>query len=140
MPPGPNGNGHVPRRTQRVPPGPVPPPVQVAPLGVLSQQYEAMVAANTAKLAELQRQGVGLDPFTFVHARIDMLIDSIAQFAGPDGPRWSMLTRLAFEQHIATELASAEREGRKVQLTPGTGWTPSMIHELARQTGTQRRT
>lgn len=113
-----------------------PPPVQIA---ALQAQFEAARDANNAKLAELQRQGLEMDPLSFVHARIDQLIDSIAQFAGPDGPRWMLIARLSFEQHIAAELAVAESEGRKAQLALGASWTPGMIAALARETGMFRR-
>jgi hypothetical protein len=114
-------------------------PGPAAPVEGLLAKFETVKAANQVKLADLQRQGLEMDPFSFVHARIDHLIDSIAQFAGPDGPRWRVMARLAFEQHIAAELAVAETEGRRAQLAQGGQFTPGMIAELARQTGMFRR-
>jgi hypothetical protein len=119
---GPAGNGHQ------------------VPLDALQQQFDSAKEANQVKLTELERQGLAMDPFSFVHARIDKLIDSIAQFAGPNGPRWALLTRMVFEQHIAQELAVAEDQGRKAQLALGAKFTPGMIAELARQSGLFRRT
>ena len=109
------------------------------PQEALQAQFEATRDANNAKLAELQRQGLQMDPLNFLHARIDNLIDSIAQASGPSGPRWAAMTRLSFEQHIAGELEIAEREGTKAQLAMGAQWTPAMIAALARETGMFRR-
>jgi hypothetical protein len=114
-------------------------PESAAPLEVLHAAFETAKASNQAKLADLQRQGLEMDPLSFVHARIDKLIDSIASFAGPQGPRWSLLARLSFEQHIAGELAGAEEQGRKAQLALGSQFTPSMIAALAAETGMFRR-
>jgi hypothetical protein len=130
-------NGH------RVPPGSRPGQIAQPPspvqLEALQAQFETARDANNAKLAELQRQGLEMDPLSFVHARIDRLIDSIAQFAGPNGPRWMLTARLSFEQHIAAELEVAETEGRKAQLALGASWTPGMIAALARESGMFRR-
>lgn len=116
-----------------MPAGFVPPP-----LGVMQQQFTELLARNQERLADLQRQGLAPDPFSMVHARIDKLIDSIAQFAGPDGPRWSVLTRLAFERYIEQEIEAATTLSRRAQLAQGALFTPGMIAELARQTGVFR--
>lgn len=118
------------------------PQVQIdpaAPLDGLLAQFEALRDANVAKLQDLSRQGLEMDPLSLLHVRIDRLIDSIAQFAGPHGPRWMLMARLSFEQHLAAELETAEAQGRKAQLAQGASWTPGMIAELARQTGLFRR-
>jgi hypothetical protein len=119
------------------PNGSQPSPV-IASLDVLQAQFEALMTQNQASFADLNRRGIALDPFTLVHARINHLIDAIARFAGPDGPRWSMLTRVQFEQYIAGEIATAAKEGQRVQLAQGGSFTPTMIRDLARQTGTLR--
>jgi hypothetical protein len=113
----------------------------VAPsLEVLGQQFEDLVAANQAKFAELAAQGASPDPFYLVHSRINHLIDAIAQATGPNGPRWAVMTRLGFERLIAAELAQAGPATRLMQLAEGGRYTPAMIRDLARQTGTIRRT
>jgi len=136
----PNGHGNEPRRTKRVQGAPQQVPAGFAPppLGVMQQQFTELLAKNQASLADLQRQGVALDPFSMMHARIDKLIDSIAQFAGPDGPRWAVLTRLAFERYIEEEIETAATVGRRAQIAQGAAFTPSMIADLARQTGVFR--
>jgi hypothetical protein len=131
--PGPNGDIRHPA------PPPGQPQETSASLEVLHAAFESTKATNQAKLADLQRQGVEVDPLSFVHARIDKLIDSIASFAGPQGPRWSLLARLSFEQHIAAELSAAEAEAGKAQLALGSQFTPAMIAQLARETGMFRR-
>lgn len=119
---------------------PAPPPQQAPPpLEVLHEAFEATKVANQAKLTGLQQQGVEMDPFSFVHARIDQLIDSIASFAGPNGPRWALTARLAFEQHLAAELSAAAAEAGKAQLALGGQFTPGMIAQLARESGMFRR-
>lgn len=117
------------------------PPAQQAPppLELLQAAFEAAKADNEAKLADLQRQGLQADPLSFVHARIDKLIDSIASFAGPNGPHWALTARLAFEQHIAAELAGAEQQATQAQLALGAQFTPAMIAQLAAETGLFRR-
>lgn len=144
----PNG---TPRQTRRArpaeTPGPASPGVQqqaqqpktVPSLEVLQAEFEALVAANQARFADLARQGTAPDPLYLVHARINHLIDSISSFAGPNGPRWAALTRLEFERYIAAELGEAEPAVRRMQLAEGARYTPGMIAELARQAGTIRR-
>jgi hypothetical protein len=129
--PGPDGNGHHAARTvrQQAPP----------PLEVLQAQFELARDANQVKLAELDRQGLAMDPMSFVHARIDDLIDSIAMLGGPDGARWAVIARLRFEQHIAAQLAEVQQQATRAQLAGGAQFTPAMIAELARQTGLFRR-
>jgi hypothetical protein len=136
-------NGHLPsqpgpRRTTRVTadkPHTSPPVFVPPPLGVMVKQHEALLADNQRRLAELRMEGIGPDPFTMVHMRIDKLIDSIAQFAGPDGPRWAVLTRLSFEQAIAEEMDRAAPAMRQANLAVGANFSPGMIAELARQSG-----
>ena len=121
-------------------PGPSqPPPQAVVPsLEVLQAEFEDLLASNQAAFAEMQAGGVAPDPMFLVHARINHLIESISQFAGPNGPRWAALTRLNFERYIAAELEAAGPQARKMQLAEGARYTPSMISELARVTGTLR--
>jgi hypothetical protein len=147
----PNGD---PRRTHRVspsetngapPPGaqpgrPAPPPQVVPSLDVLQAEFEHLIKANQAKFAELAQAGTAPDPFFLIHARINHLIDSIAGFAGPNGPRWAALTRLEFERYIAGELSQVGPAARRMQLAEGARYTPEMIRALASQSGTLRRT
>lgn len=121
------------------PPGPQQQPRAVIPsLEVLEAEFEDLVAANQAKFAELQQRGLAPDPFYMVHSRINHLIGSIAKFAGPDGARWATFTRLEFERAIAAELAEAGPQAQRMQLAEGARYTPAMIRELARATGTLR--
>lgn len=113
---------------------PVPPSLE----GVTAE-FERLVTANQAKFAELAAQGTAPDPFFLVHARINHLIDAIAQATGPNGPRWAAMTRLGFEKYIAAELEQAGPATRRMQLAEGARYTPAMIAALAAQTGTLRR-
>jgi hypothetical protein len=119
-----SGNGHR------------PPASITSPLPAIQAEFEALVERNKAGLASLQREGINLDPLSLVHARIDHLIDQISMFAGPDGPRWALYTRLEFERRIAENLENARKEGTKANLAMGGKFTPSMIRDLARQSGT----
>jgi hypothetical protein len=101
----------------------------------LQAQFEAVRDANQATLADLERKGVTMDPLSFVHARIDNLIDFIAQTTGPNGGRWAAMARLQFEQHIAIELQNVEKQATKAQLAQAGQWTPEMIARLAAETG-----
>lgn len=130
-PPGVRGPAQPP---QAAPPRPVP------SLEVLTAEFEALVASNQAKFADLAKVGASPDPLYLVHARINSLIDSIAEFAGSNGPRWAVMTRLSFERQIAAELAEATPAVRRMQLAEGARYTPAMIRALAAQTGTVRRT
>jgi hypothetical protein len=115
-------------------PQPVPPSME----GVLAE-FEALNQANQAKFAELAAQGIAPDPLYMVHARINHLIDAIAQATGPNGPRWAAMTRLGFEKYIAGELEQAGPATRRMQLAEGARYTPEMIRALAAQAGTLRR-
>lgn len=102
-------------------------------------EFEALLTSNQAKFAELAAQGIAPDPLFLVHARINHLIDAIAQATGPNGPRWAAATRLGFERYIAGELGQAGPATRRMQLAEGARYTPEMIRALAAQTGTLRR-
>jgi hypothetical protein len=135
--PGPQGR---PVAQGQMPPGQPDPPRVPASLEGIAAEFEGLVAANQARFAELAAQGTAPDPFYVVHARINHLIDAIAQATGPNGPRWAAMTRLGFEKYIAAELEQAGPATRRMQLAEGARYTPAMIAELARQTGTLRRT
>lgn len=109
-------------------------------VAMLVEAFEAQRDANQARLTDLERKGLSMDPLSFVHARIDKLIDSIASFAGPDGPRWAILARLTFEQHIAAELDEAEKQATRVQLAQAGQFTAAQIAQMARESGLFRRT
>src|SRR5437762_2975824 len=95
-------NGHGPQ--------PAPPPVEF-----VQQQFEAVRASNQERLGKLGQLGAQMDPLSFLHARIDSLIDSISRFAGPNGPVWAATARLEFEQHISCELDTIEKEATTAQ-------------------------
>lgn len=120
----PNGHG---------PPRPAPP--SVPPLAALSAELERVLAANQAKLAAMSREGTGIDPLSFLHARIDCLISSVSKLVGPQAAHWAVMARLEFEQQVAAQLEEAEEAGRKANLAAGGQFTPAMIAELARQAG-----
>jgi hypothetical protein len=122
-------NGHGPQRA----PQPAP------PAEIVQQQFEAVRGSNQERLGKLGQLGAEMDPFSFVHARIDSLIDSISRFAGSNGPAWAATARLEFEQHISRELDAIEKQATQAQLAQGALWTPAMIAELARATGMFRR-
>lgn len=130
-----NGNGAH--------PGPPPTPAElegVPPsMEALGAEFEALLASNQAKFAELAKQGISPDQLYLVHRRINHLIEMISRATGPNGPRWAMVTRLEFEKEIAAELAQAGPATRLMQLAEGARYTPAMIAELARQTGHLRR-
>lgn len=123
------------------PPGGFPPPQQAAgpPIEAMVAEFEATVASNQAKFQEMIAQGTQPDPFYLVHARINHLIDAIAQATGPNGPRWAVMTRLGFEKQVERELNEAAPAARRMQLAEGARYTPQMIRSLALQTGTLRR-
>jgi len=128
-------NGHGPEKKPQQIAQPTPP----VPLEELQQQFEAVRDDNQDRLGKLGQLGAEMDPLSFLHARMDCLIDSISRFAGPNGPRWALITRLEFEQHIARELDSIEKEATQAQLAQGALWTPAMISRYARETGLFRR-
>lgn len=128
-----NGNGHRPV------PGHIAQPPPPVPLERLQEEFESVRDSNQDRLAKLGQIGAQMDPLSFLHARIDSLIDSISQFAGPNGPRWAIITRLQFEQHIEAQLDEIETEASRAQLAQGALWTPAMISEYARATGLFRR-
>jgi hypothetical protein len=140
----PSKNGSGPRRTTRrvVPPRAAeektaePEGVTIPPLPVIEAEHARLAEQNMKDLTRLRAEGVELDPLGLTHARIDHLIDSFAQFAGPDGPRWAAWTRLTFEQRMAENIRQAAPEGRKQNLAQGASWSPGMIRLLARETGT----
>jgi hypothetical protein len=141
--------GSQPRNTRRVQPSegepagtgrPGPGARQPAPpsLDVLAAEFAQVLKSNETRFAELDAQGVAPDPFYLVHARINHLIDSIAQFAGANGQRWAVMTRLGFEKYIAAELARVGSATTRMRLAEGSRYTPEMIRALALQNRTFR--
>jgi len=130
-----NGNGHhgpaQPGRLLRS----APPPSAES----LEEQFASVRDANQAKLADLERRGMAMDPLSFVHARIDALIDFVSRSAGANAARWALLCRLEFENMIADQLAGVEQQATRAQLAQGARFTPAMIAEMARTTGLFRR-
>lgn len=118
----------------------VPPDLSIGqpedPVAALGRQLEALVRQNVANLKELQAGGATFDQAQLINGRIDSLMQSIAQAFGPQGQLWLLQARLAFEEGMAQNLASAKAEGRKAILAQAGNFSPSAIRELARQTGT----
>jgi hypothetical protein len=101
-------------------------------LGELQRANEG----NARSLEELRRQGAQIDPIAMVNSRINMLIDSVARFAGQDGPRWAALTRLEFAQAVAREIEEVGGKVTQAQLSLGAQLSPGQIAQLAREAGT----
>jgi hypothetical protein len=102
----------------------------------LEQQLEQLTERNKAGFAALGRQGIQFDPGQILNARIDVLIQSIAQMLGPRGVLFSLQARLDFESIIAEQQQAAGEQGRKAQLGVAGNFTPEMIRRLAAETGT----
>jgi hypothetical protein len=103
---------------------------------MMQAQLDQLVAANKAGFDELAKQGVRFDPATLIMGQIECLYDTIGEAMGPQGPQFVVLARLRWEQRIARNIAEAREQGRKAQLSMGGSFTPAMIRELARNTGT----
>lgn len=101
----------------------------------LEQELLALVERNKAGFADLQRQGINFDQSQILSARVDTLINSIASAFGPQGEVWAVQCRLDWEQFVAQQIAAASEQGTKAQLSLGGRFTPEMIRQLARETG-----
>lgn len=132
-------NGHRPGNPAQPQQGRIAQPPPQVPLEELQRQFESVRDDNQVRLGSLGQLGAEMDPMSFLHARMDCLIDSISRFAGPNGPRWAVITRLEFEQHISRELDTIEKEATQAQLAQGALWTPAMISRYARETGLFKR-
>jgi hypothetical protein len=104
-------------------------------LAVLTKEFTDLVASNRRGFQSLQAQGVQIDPFQLVHARIDQVIDSIAQMAGEEGPRWAMLTKLRFEQDVQKNIREAQAAARKANLAAGGQLSKEQIDSMAKSSG-----
>lgn len=131
-----------PRRTTRVGPGQTPPaqppPRQSqnpAQLAVIRAQVEQLRAQNAASEQELNAKGIGYEQAPVIHARIDDLIDCIAEFAGPDGPMWAALVQLRWQQKVHDEFEKAQSQSTRMVLAQGSMLTPGQIAQLAAQSG-----
>lgn len=121
-------------------PSPVPPDHSIGmpedPVATLNRRLEQLVRENVANLKEMQAGGATFDAAAMINGRIDSLMMSIAQAFGPQGQLWLVQARIAFEEGMADNLASAKAEGRKAILAQAANFSPSAIRKLARQTGT----
>lgn len=109
-------------------------------LALLQAQLEAqlsrLVEQNKDAFTDLQRRGINFDPLSLLGARIDSLISSIAGAFGPQGQVWAVQVRLDWETAVAEQLQAAGQQGTKAQLAVGGQFTPAMIRQLAKETGT----
>jgi hypothetical protein len=97
----------------------------------------ALVRENQEKLAEFNQQGIIIDPQSLIHARIDSLIESVAEAIGPQmGPGWAWQARMRYEQELQRQYGEVGQQATRISLAQGAGWSPSMIAQLARETGT----
>jgi hypothetical protein len=101
----------------------------------MQQHLNGLVEQNKAGFAELARRGIQFDPGTVLSARLDSLIQSVAEAFGPPGQLWAIQARISFEQQVAEQQQAAGEQGRKAQLGLGASFTPSMIRQLAAETG-----
>lgn len=103
----------------------------------LQAQCEQLVAQNRAALEELARQNIKFEMGAVVMGMVECLYDTIGEIMGPQqGPQFIQLARLRWEQRTAATIANAREEGRKAQLSLGGSFSPAMIRDLARATGT----
>lgn len=99
--------------------------------------FLVLVEQNKAGLADLRRQGIQFDMGVLLSAQIECLYRTIGEVMGPEqGPRFIELAKLRWEQAIEREIANAMEQGTKHQLAMGGSFSPSMIRELARASGT----
>jgi hypothetical protein len=102
----------------------------------LEAQLEAQSQQNQQDLLALQARGIGFNDIQMVRARFEVLIESLAAAFGPQGQVWAVQARLDWEQHLAQQVTVAQEQGTKAQLAVGGQFTPSMIRQLAEDTGT----
>jgi hypothetical protein len=135
----PGANGREPRQDSGTGPGQPDGLTQPVPLSVLQRRWQDLLEQNQASLTRLMQRNLAMDPMSCMNARIDCLIDCIDQaVGGAAGARWALETRLYFEQHLHDQMEEADRTGIRMQLAEGGTYTPGMISELARVTGTFR--
>ena len=111
---------------------------QVDPLALqFRAEFERQCALNKQGFEDLKRQGIQFDLGILLSGQIECLYRSIGEAMGPvEGPRFVELAKLRWEQTIAHEIAQAKAQGTKHQLALGGSFTPGMIRELARASGT----
>jgi len=100
-------------------------------------EFRRMVEQNKQGFEELKRQGIQFDMGVLLTMQIECLYRTIGEAMGPvEGPRFIELAKLRWEQAIAEQIAKAKDQGTKAQLQAGGSFSPGMIRELARATGT----
>lgn len=103
----------------------------------MKAQFDQLVAQNRAAFEELGKQGIKFDLGTMVMGMIECLYQTIGEAMGPvQGPQFVMMAQLRWEQRTAANIAQARQEGRKAVLSLGGSFSPGMIRDLARATGT----
>ena len=118
------------------PNGQQPPQMPRPSIEHLAAEFTRLANENKAGFENLTREGIRFEPLAMVHARIDSLIYSVAAILGPqDGPAWALMARIAFEEKVAENIATAGEQGRKAQLAQGAQFTPGMISQMAREMG-----
>lgn len=100
-------------------------------------EFVALVEKNKAGFETLKRQGIQFDMGILLTAQIECLARTVGEVMGPEqGPRFVELAKLRWEQAIEREIANAMEQGTKHQLAMGGSFSPAMIRELARASGT----
>lgn len=102
----------------------------------LQAQFGQLVTQNRAAFEELAAQGIKFDMGTMVMGMIECLYETLGEVMGPQGPQFVALARLRWEQRTAQNIAQARDHGRKAALSMGGSFSPGMIRDLARATGT----
>lgn len=111
----------------------MPPPAVVEGM---RQALHGLIEQNKAGFQALAQRGIQFDPVQILNARIDTVIQAVAAALGPQGEIWAIQANMLFEQLMAQHQQTANEQGRKAQLAVGGSFTPQMIRQLARETGT----
>lgn len=99
-------------------------------------RLDQLIAQNRGGYEKLARNGIRFPFESVILAQVDCLIDSVAEAMGPAGPQFAVLARTRWEERTARSIAEAEEQGRKQQIAVAGSFTPSMIRDMARATGT----
>jgi hypothetical protein len=91
---------------------------------------------NKRLLLDMAALAIRPEETSLLHARIDCLIDSLAEAMGDNGEDFRLLAHTQWQERLNARLRQAAQDSTKTVLGQGASLSSGQIAALARETGT----
>jgi hypothetical protein len=100
------------------------------------ENLERFREENKQLLMGMAAAGIRPEETSIMHARLDCLVECIAEAMGPQGDDFKLMADVRWQERLNGKLREVEKQGAKVVLGMGSLLSPGQIAQLARETGT----